>query len=170
MKVVALAPVVLASLTVAYGMESKMSTEQLAEPNKRLIRKLYEEGLNRGNMDLVAQLISDDYVGSHGEKGPAGFLNPTGALLKGFPDIHYTLEDLVAEGDRVAVRWKWEGTHKGPFGGFPASGKRVTNDGIAIFQIKNNRVIQVWIQTDRLGFLQEMGAVPRNLGAGPQSK
>jgi predicted ester cyclase len=85
-------------------------------------------------------------------------------------DKDFRIFNILLKGDRVAVRWKWQGTHKGPFGGFQASQKQLTNEGMAIFQIKDHKIVRVWLQTDRLGFLQEIGAVPKDLGAGPQSK
>src|SRR5262249_41450532 len=97
--------------------------------------------------------------------GRAAFLIPIEALREGFPDIHYTLEDLLAEGDKVAVRWHWKGTHRatfhGPGGVYPATGKVISNDGMAIFQLKDGRVVRSWLMTDRLGFLQEVGALPK---------
>jgi steroid delta-isomerase-like uncharacterized protein len=162
--------IVLLSTLAASCKEAQMSVNQTAETNKQLVRRLYEECLNPGKMELIAQFVADDYVSPRGEKGPSGFANPNILLRQGFPDIQYTLEDLIAEGDRVAVRWKWQGTHKGPFGGFQASQKQLTNEGMAIFQIKDYKIVRVWLQTDRLGFLQEIGAVPKDLGAGPQSK
>lgn len=78
------------------------------------------------------------------------------------------MEDLVAEGDRVAVRWTWKGTHKGTFGGFLPSQKQLANDGMAIYQVKDSEVVRAWTQTDRLGFLQEIGVMPKEVGSGPR--
>jgi len=149
--------------------EIKMSATQTPEKNKEAVRKLYEEILNTGKLDLLNQIVAEDFVGINGQKGPAAFAEPIKPLLVGFPNIQYAVEDLVAEGDRVVARFKWQGTHTGSFRGFAASQKEVTNKGIAIFQFKDGKIVQSWIETDRLGFLQQIGAVPQDLGVVPQS-
>jgi steroid delta-isomerase-like uncharacterized protein len=149
--------------------EIKMSVTQAQEKNKEAVRKLYEDIFNTGKLDLLNHFIAEDYVGVFGQKGPSGFAEPIKELRQGFPDIKYTVEDLMAEGDRVAMRWKWQGTHTDSFRGFAASQKQVTNDGMAIFQFKDGKVVHSWIQTDRLGFLQQIGVVPQDLGLVPQS-
>lgn len=139
-----------------------MSIAQNLERNKQLIGKLYEDCINPGKMELLPQLIADDYVDVRGEKGPAAFADTVMSLRQGFPDIRFTVEDLIAEGDRVTVRWKWRGMNTDSFRGFPASQKQVTNDGIVIYRIRDDKIVQAWIQIDRLGVLQEIGAVPKN--------
>lgn len=146
-----------------------MSATQNPEKNKEMVRKLYEDLLNTGKLELLDHVIAEDYVGIYGQKGPAAFAETIQTLRQGFPDIQWTIEDLVAAGDRVAVRWTWQGTHTNPFRGFPATNKKVTDKAIAIYQFRDNKVIQAWIETDRLGVLQQIGAVPQDLGLTPQS-
>lgn len=136
----------------------------MQEQNKKLVRKLYEECINSGKMEMLADLVATDYSGD-GINGIAGFANNIELLRKGFPDIHFTVEDLIAEGDRVTARWQWKGTHDGIFRVYPATHKQVTNDGIVIYQIRDNKIIHSWLQTDRLGALQQIGAIPKDLGA-----
>jgi steroid delta-isomerase-like uncharacterized protein len=81
-------------------------------------------------------------------------------LRTAFPDIRYTVEDLIAEGDRVAIRWRWSGTHRAPFRGIPVSQKQVSDSGIAIYRFQDGRIVQTWLETNRLGFLQQIGVVP----------
>ena len=81
-----------------------MSVTQTPERNKESVRKLYEDFLNTGQLESLDQLISEDYVGIYGQKGPAAFAETIKALRQGFPDIRWTIQDLVAAGDRVAVR------------------------------------------------------------------
>jgi len=127
--------------------------------NREVVRRLYEECINLGKMELLPELVSDDFV-ADGQVGVSGFANNVAGLRTGFPDIHFTLEDMIAAGDRVVVRWKWRGTHAGPFRGLPASHKPITNTGIVIYQVRDGRVVRAWLETDRLGALQQMGAVP----------
>jgi steroid delta-isomerase-like uncharacterized protein len=141
-----------------------------ADANKRLVRRLYEECVSGGKLDLLPQFIADAYVGPGGEKGPSAFAGPVAALRQGFPDIEFAIEDLVTEGDRVAVRWRWKGTHKGTFGGFPPSQKQLSNEGMAIYQIKDEKIVQAWQITDRLGFLHDIGVVPKEAGSRPRPR
>jgi predicted ester cyclase len=75
-----------------------------------------------------------------------------------------TVEDLIAEGDRVAVRTRWQATHTGAFRGIPPTGKRITNTSITIYQLADHKLVHAWIETDRLGTLQQMGASPDAMG------
>lgn len=131
--------------------------------NKEVIRNLYEESLNKRNMALLRELISPDYVGVRGVKGAAGFEEPIVPLLKAFPDIQWNIETLVGEEDKVVVKWKWRGTHTAPFANFEASGKTISNEGVGIFELKNGKIIKSQVQTDRLGFLQELDVLPLDL-------
>lgn len=147
-----------------------MSVTRTSEKNREVVRRIYEDCLNTGQLELLNQFVGQDFVGIDGQKGPAGFAGIIQELRQGFPDIHWTIEDLIAEGDRVAVRWEWQGTHQRTFRGFPASQKQMTNSAIAIYQLRDNKVVQAWIQTDRLGFLQQIGVVSPDLGSAPQSQ
>src|SRR5262245_9858764 len=88
--------------------EAKMADVSVEKHNKEVVRRIFEDAINTGKLELLSQLIADDYVGNPGAGpvGRAGFSGAIAALREGFPDIHYTLGDLVAEGDRVAVRWQ----------------------------------------------------------------
>jgi predicted ester cyclase len=128
--------------------------------NKQTVRRLYEECINGRRLELLPTLVGDDFVGAGGERGASGLAGTIDELRTGFPDIRFSLEDLIAEGDRVTVRWTWEGTHKGPFRGIAPSLKPVTNAGIAIYQIRDDKIVRAWLQTDRLGVLQQIGVIP----------
>ena len=140
-----------------------------AARNKQTVRRLYEAYINGARRELLPELVGADYAGPQGERGPDGFAAAIGALRGALPDIRFTLEELVAEGDRVAVRWTWTGTHTGPLRGIPASHRRVTDAGIAIYTLRDGRVVSAALQTDRLGVLQQIGALPADLvpGAAP---
>jgi steroid delta-isomerase-like uncharacterized protein len=128
--------------------------------NKEVIRNLYEQAFNKRNMSLLKDVIHDQYTGLRGGKGVAAFEEPIGQLIKAFPDIQWTIETLVADGDQVAVRWKWQGTHENQFATFAATHKTISNDGMAIFELRDGKIIKSSIQTDRLGFLQALNVVP----------
>ena len=136
--------------------------------NKQTVRRIFEDYVSRGRRELLVELFAEDYSGAQ-SGGPAmgrdGFAASAAALREGFPDIRYSILDLIAEGDRVTVRWQWRGTHsgvfRGPAGTFPPTGKSVANDGIGVFQVENGKLTRGWLITDRLGFLQEIGALPK---------
>lgn len=140
--------------------ESKMSVVQ---KNKEMIRQLYEESLNKKNMGLLREYIGEEFVGIQGTKGVAAFEQPVGALIKAFPDIHWKIEELIGEDDKVYVQWKWQGTHTGQFQHHVATGKSITNVGSAVYRFREGKIISSQIQTDRLGFLQELGVLPLDL-------
>ncbi len=128
--------------------------------NKEIIRRVYEESLNRRDLALLRDLISADYTGIGGLKGIAGFQEPVAALIEGFPDIRWAIEAVIGEGDKVAVKWKWKGTHTGRFMDHAPTGKTITNDGIAIFELRGEKITKADVLTDRLGFLQELDLGP----------
>lgn len=131
-----------------------------AEEGKAVIRRVYE-AINDGRLDDIDPLIASDFPGVAGRTGPAAFRQNVEALRTGFPDVRFSIEDLVAERDRIVVRWIWHGTHTGPFRGLGPSGRHVSNSGIAIYQIRDGRVANVWLETDRLGVLEQVGAAPK---------
>lgn len=132
--------------------------------NKEIVRNLYEEALNKRNFESLQNRVSREYTGVRGNKGVQAFEEPVFELIKAFPDINWKIVNLLAENDKVMVSWKWTGTHSGPFQNFAATGKTVTNDGIGVYTLKNGKITSVIIQTNRLGFLQELGVVPADIG------
>src|SRR3954462_13923922 len=103
---------------------TSMSNQQ-QDQNKKNVEKLFA---TFGNGDLAAleELVAPEYVGPQGNKGPAGFHTVIVGLRGAFPDIHYTVDEMVAEGESVAVRWHWNGTHRGQFRGYAPTGKTVS--------------------------------------------
>lgn len=133
------------------------------EKNKEVIRKLYEQALNKRNFEMLRDLIDENFVGPEGEKGPEGFAGPVNMLISAFPDVQWKIEQLMAEGDNVMVKWKVEGTHTAPFRFIPPTGNRFSNDGIGIYTLRNGKAVRAQIHTDRLGFLQELEVLPADL-------
>jgi predicted ester cyclase len=134
------------------------------EKNKQVVQRIYEVAINERRPELTAELVSPGYVGPQGERGPGGFNANVQSLLAGFPDIRFRIEDLLAEGDRVMVRWAWTGTHSGTFRGIAPTGRRVSTTGIVLYQLRDGKVVRNWLESDRLGVLQQLGIVPQTLG------
>ena len=139
---------------------NKEGNMSVTEQNKEVIRQLYEKSMNKRNLELLHELISDDYTNIRGQKGADAFSEPLTALIKAFPDIQWNIEELIGDSNKVVVRWKWTGTHTGSFQQFIPTGKTVSNDGAGIFELKDGKVTNTWIDTDRLGFLQQIEALP----------
>jgi steroid delta-isomerase-like uncharacterized protein len=131
--------------------------------NKEVVRKIYEESLNKRNMQLLQDFVSESYEGIRGEKGVAAFQEPVAALIKAIPDVQWHVQDLFGEGENVFVRWKLQGTHTGQFQHIAATGKTVSNDGMAVFEFKDGKIIRNQVHTDRLGFLQQLDVLPQDL-------
>lgn len=133
------------------------------EQNKKIARQVFEDIQSDGNISLIDEIVTKDYVGHtplgnlHGPQGAKDFEN---ILHTAFPDYHVTVEDVISEGDKVVTRWTGSGTHNGPFQGMPATGKQVEMKGLTIFRIVNGKLIEGWTIPDLLGLLQQLGAVP----------
>jgi predicted ester cyclase len=148
-----------------------MPTQTALTKHKQVVTELFGTCFNEGRIELLPDLIAADYHGPNGQSGPPGFAATITQIRATITGIHYTLDELVAESDRVAVRWHWEGIQDGPFRGFPATHKHVTSNGMAIFQFKDDKIIHAWLQMDQLGFLQQIGALPTEIkpSAQPQT-
>ncbi len=134
------------------------------EENKALVRRYVEEVGNEGNLEL-AEEIFDSYLahqpdGSVLERGPEDVKRFMGEFRSAFPDFHTTIEDQIAEGDKVVTRWRMRGTHQGEFRGIAPTGKELEITGIGIFRFSGGKVVESWDNFDQLGMLQQLGALP----------
>jgi steroid delta-isomerase-like uncharacterized protein len=133
------------------------------EANKALARQLTET-LHGGNADQIAELLSPDFV-SHfpGVPQPMNreqYIQFNTAVMRAFPDFKQTVEDIVAEGDTVALRMTGRGTHTGVFQGMPPTGKQFAITGMAIRRIADGKIVEEWANPDQLGLMQQIGALP----------
>jgi steroid delta-isomerase-like uncharacterized protein len=137
-----------------------MSTEE----NKALVRRFYEEVFNNKNMAGVDAFVAPNIIDHSLPPGtPGGIESVRQAvtmLLTAFPDLHLTLEDIIVEGDRVAVRWTMRGTHQGASLGMPPTGKQFTIPGVSLLYLERGKVVEAWIVQDQLSMLQQLGLVP----------
>jgi predicted ester cyclase len=116
-------------------------------------------------MGLLKDIIADDYPGPNGLKGAAAFEAPIVSLIQAFPDIEWTIDALISEGDKVVVSSHWHGTHTGQFQHIKATGKSISNNGIVIYEFKDGKITGANVLTDRLGFLQQLDVLPQNITA-----
>ena len=136
----------------------------LAEENKALTRRYYEDVWNKGNTALLDDVMVANHV-NHAPPNPVlgveGFKDYVAVYHKAFPDFHLSIEDQVAEEDRVADRWVVRGTHQGNLMGIPPTGKQVMVTGISITRIANGKIQETWADFDLLGLMQQIGVVPK---------
>lgn len=138
-----------------------MSTEQ----NKIIARRWVDELFTvPGNLEAAEEFIAADMVDHAAPpglpSGREGVVQIAELFRTAFPDLRASVEDIVAEGDKVVVRWSGGGTHRGPLFGIPASGTAVTADGILIFRIANGQIAERWANSDDLGMMRQLGVVP----------
>jgi len=121
--------------------------------NKALVRAHYEATVNAFDEAAIDQQVADEFVDhAAGEKlGPDGVKRHIRGLQAVFPDLRVTIEDMIAEGDRVAVRATWRGTHKGDFRGVPASHQPIEFSGMVFWRIAENKIVERWASVDVLG-------------------
>ncbi|MFX1577991.1 MAG: ester cyclase [Promethearchaeota archaeon] len=134
------------------------------EENKANLHRVTEEVFNKGNLAVVDELVSTNSVthaaGGEEFKGPEGFKQMVTMIRTAFPDFHMTIEDIVAEGDKLAYRYTWRGTHKGEYMGIAPTGKQVTVTGMNIVHFVGGKGIESWTSGDNLSMMQQLGVVP----------
>ena len=136
-----------------------------ADP-KTLVRRLFEEVWNQGKLDVLDEIVASDYDphplpnDPNFGRGPAGQKQFVNLYRSAFPDTHFTIDAMVAEGDLVATRWTAQGTHTGDLMGMAPSGKHVTVTGMNINRAVNGKLSDGWGNFDQLGLLQQIGAIP----------
>ncbi len=142
----------------------KEGSNTRSEQNKILIRRAVEEVWNGGNFDILDELITNDFIihsSTPGEEiqGHKGVKQFYTKLREAFPDIHFTIENQVAEGDKVVTHWIARATHKGEFKGIPPTGNQVNFTAIDIDRLVNGKVVECWTNVDELGLLQQLGVI-----------
>jgi predicted ester cyclase len=140
------------------------------EQNKAALRRLYAEAINKGNLAILNEVMAPDYV-YHGVggvelKGPGGFGQYVAMLRTAFPDLQFTLVNVIAEGDYAAHRFTLTGTHKGDLRGIAPTGKRVTATGNVLSRFAGGKEAEAWMEYDTLALYQQLGMMPL-IGRGP---
>jgi predicted ester cyclase len=132
--------------------------------NTQLIRRFTSDFINTANPTVAAELIAPAAVfhapGMPPLQGPDGYMMLVGMLRAGFPDVQWTLEDTVAEGDKVAARFTMRGTHTGAFMGAPATGKGFAVTTMGIYRIAGGQIVEEHGLPDMMGLMMQIGAIP----------
>jgi steroid delta-isomerase-like uncharacterized protein len=137
----------------------------VSEENKALVRRLVAEVWNAGDLDIIDELLAPEWVrhdpaAPEQLRGPDGFRRFVEMYRSAFPDLRFTVEDQVAEGDRVATRWSAVGTHQEELMGMPPSGNRAEVTGITLERFSGGKFVESWDQYDALGMMRQLGVVP----------
>jgi steroid delta-isomerase-like uncharacterized protein len=133
----------------------------MSEQNKAQIRRVFEEVYNRGDLSVVDEVAARDLVihaSSQDIRGREGAKKYVAALRAGFPDLQFTIEDQIAEGDMVVTRWSARGTHSGTFQRVPATERDVRLTGTDIDRMIGGKVVECWAYLDELGLMRQLGA------------
>lgn len=136
-----------------------------AEDNKAVSRRLFQEFWDQKNLAVADELLAANHAdhtpGSPPlPPGPEGVKQFASFYFTAFPDIRITIEELVAEGDRVVTRWTARGTNSGSLFGMPATNKSATITGITIDRLAGGKIVETWTNFDNLGMLQQLGVIP----------
>jgi steroid delta-isomerase-like uncharacterized protein len=132
--------------------------------NKAVVRRAYEELWNGRNVALVDELVAEDFLNHAAppgrQRGREGLKDVIRTFDAAFPDFRYEVEDVISEGDRVAVRDVFRGTHEGDFMGIPSTGNRVEMQAIHIYRLEGGRLAEHWVARDDLGMMRQIGVIP----------
>ncbi len=138
------------------------------EGNKTLMHRFLEEVFNKKNLSALDEFIAPNQVDhtlpAFLPTTPEGTKRAIGMYLKAFPDLHLTVEDMFAEGDKVVTRFTSRGTQKGAFVGMPPTGKQMTVSTIVIARIAEGKIVEQWGLDDQMGMLQQLGVIPALFG------
>jgi steroid delta-isomerase-like uncharacterized protein len=137
------------------------------DDNKAVVRRFVDEVFVKGSSAAVDELVADDFVGhTWPGSGRDGLKQAMERVAKGLADPTFAIDDMIAEGDRVAVRLTASATQVGEFMGMPGSGKRYTIGEIHVFRVRDGRIVEHWHQFDQLGMMRQLGAMPGSRDGG----
>jgi len=149
-------------LVASQFLVASVASAENAQQNKRLVRRLYNEVFVKWNFEVVDELVAPEFIGHEMPPGippgPQGFREFYGILRAAFPDAQLTVEDMIAEGDRVVVRWRSRATHRGEFRGIPPTGRDASTTGIAIYRLSKGKIVERWVEVDMLGLTERLRA------------
>lgn len=151
-------------LFASLSCQQKASVSVSLEENKTLVQRLINEAWNKGNLSVVDEILSANYILHINAPGARtdleGYKQAISMYHNAFSGCNFTVEDMIAEGDKVVIRWTIRGTHTGEYMGIAATGKEVTVTGIAIRRIESDKIVEEWVEMDRLGLMQQMDVAP----------
>jgi predicted ester cyclase len=154
----------LAVLAITVGCERQPidGTEGVNDENKAVARRWIEEGFNKQNPSVVDDLFAEQFSINGQIVGRDGLKKSMSRHLMGFPDLHVTIDESLAEGNKVGIWYTAEGTHRGEFEGIPATGNRVKWTGSDLLTIEHGTIADAQFLSDLFGLMTQIGAKPQN--------
>jgi steroid delta-isomerase-like uncharacterized protein len=142
-----------------------MSAAAPSTAEKALARRLMEEAWSQGHLSAVDEIVAANFTNRDPStpdfgRGPEAYKQVIGLYRNAFPDAQFEIDDIVAEGNKVALRYTCRATHRGELIGIPPTGKQVTVTGMLVFRIAGGKIEEGWVNWDTLGLLQQLGAIP----------
>ena len=143
----------------------------MSAANKALVRRWFEEVWNQGRLEVIDELLAPDAIAHHlngpgqDAHGREGFRKFYETMHGAFPDAKFSLDELIAEGDLVAVRWSGRMTHRGGQLGFAATNRPVALTGVNIIRVAGGKLVEGWDSWDRLSMMRQLGVLPATLAA-----
>lgn len=127
--------------------------------NEEVARRFFEELWNRGDLAVADELLSPAHVhhiGEHRLEGPEGVKDAVTSFREAFPDLHFAVEDVVSDGDRVVVRWIATGTQEGPFYDLAATGRAARWSGMDLVRLEGGRIVELWANADSMTLFEQL--------------
>ena len=154
----------IAVLAIIAGCDSQRidRTEGINDENKAFVHRWIEEGFNRQNLLVVDELFAEQFSVNGQTIGRDGLKTSMSRHLTGFPDLRVTIDDTIAEGNKVGIWYTVEGTHRGDFEGIPATGNHVKWSGFDLLTVEHGKISEARFLSDFFGLMTQLGAVPRN--------
>jgi steroid delta-isomerase-like uncharacterized protein len=138
----------------------------MSEHNKAIVRRLFAELWNNGKLSVADEIFTPNY--EHHDSSTPDFGHGPDSEKKratlyrtAFPDLHLTIEDVIAEGEAVMTRWSCRGTHKGDLNGIAPTGKQFAISGVTVARVSNGKIAEGYVNWDALGLMQQLGVVPQ---------
>jgi steroid delta-isomerase-like uncharacterized protein len=148
-----------------YNFKHPKEGNSVSAENKTLVRRWFKEVWSKGNLAVADQIVAANYANHDPaspmpEPGREGLKKHVTTYRTALPDLTITVDEALAEGNKVTVRWTARGTHKATLMGIAPTGKQVTLTGISVIRISGGKVAEHWVTWDTLGMMQQLGAVP----------
>ncbi len=153
-----------AAFLVACGDSASSDTDATTKANLEVVSRFIEEFKNKANQEIVDELMSPDFVHHLTDprlpEGREAIKLLGQSIVAGFPDVHASVQDLLADGDKVIERTQTSATHTGEFNGIPPTGRQGGWTEMHIYRLKGGKIVEMWSEIDLLGLLVQLGAIP----------
>ena len=153
-----------AAFLVACGDSASSDTDATTKANLEVVSRFIEEFKNKANQEIVDELMSPDFVHHLTDprlpEGREAIKLLGQSIVAGFPDVHASVQDLLADGDKVIERTQTSATHTGEFNGIPPTGRQVGWTEMHIYRLEGGKIVEMWSEIDLLGLLVQLGAIP----------